>query len=250
MAKRNKNIISGEQLDLRIIDIYKDGGNVKDVENYLTSIGREKSIRSDIFSANQKINADAKKEREVLINTHVKRYQKMFNDNISKIFDSPEIARFPANIRKFALIDSYMIALDALIAKEKVLGLHTKQFRIQLNNFFKKRIVAQYDFNGQDFNDLIRLKYLLDKMKLRDTNVVQYFDDLAEETKDAQKIQDADYIIINDSVSDKIKEKITPIPRDTDQKLLVEEIKEKIIKEDLKKHDHNRNKLLDKLKKL
>ena len=122
---------SRKGLNDKIIEIYRDGGNLNEVEEYLTSIGRKKSIRSDIHLANVQIKSDAKLERETLINTHVKRYEKIYKNNINaKISD---FSQFPENIARLKVIDSYMIAMDALIAKEKVLGLHTKNFRVQLN---------------------------------------------------------------------------------------------------------------------
>lgn len=227
-----------------VISIYKKGGNIKDAEEYLTSIGRQSSIRNDIWQINNIIKRNSIEERETLINTHVKRYERMFDEHFSKTEN--DFAHLPAKYRKFMLIDSLVIAMDALIAKEKVLGLHSRQFRVQLNNFFKKKIVAQYNFNSQDLNDLIRLKQLLAKMKETDQVVIQN-EDLETETKSATI--DIDHIEVNTAVSNKIKETVTINKNGNDTpKQIVQNITDKIVSEDLKKHDPNRQSFLEKLK--
>jgi hypothetical protein len=239
--KRTKDVRS---IYDHIISIYKKGGNINDAEEYLKSLGRHKSIRSDIWQVNNIIKRNSIEERETLINTHVKRYEKMFDEHFSKTEN--DFAHLPPKYRKFMLIDSLIIAMDALIAKEKVLGLHSRQFRVQLNNFFKKKIVAQYNFNNQDINDLIRLKQLLAKMKETDQAVVQN-DDLENETKSATI--DIDHIEVNTEVSNKIKETVTVNKNGNfTPKQIVQDITDKIVKEDLKKHDPHRQLFLEKLK--
>lgn len=248
---KKKKLNQGEEVKKRnesIIAIYTKGGNVDDVEDYLKSIGRSKHIRKDIWNANLQVKEEAKLERDALIQTHVRRYERMFEEHFNKTID--DFAYVPIHMRKYMLIDSLIIAMDALIAKEKVLGLHTKQFRVQLNNFFKKKIVAQYNFHNQNLDDLVRLKYLLAKMKTDEVPVEQYFDDLENETKEAKTI-DTDFVEINDKVSDKIKETVklnkngNGIPKE-----IIQDITEKIYKEDLKKHDPQRQDFMQKLKKL
>jgi hypothetical protein len=237
-----------KKLNEAIIEIYRKGGRIEEIEKYLQSIGRLKNIRHDIWNANAQIKEEAKLERDSLIQVHVKRYEKIFRDNFNKTED--DFAQMPVHIRRYMLIDSLMIAMDALIAKEKVLGLHTKQFRVQLNNFFKKKIIAQYNFNNQNFEDLVRLKQLLEKMKTDDVPQQQYFDDLEEETKEAKTI-DVNHIEINAKNANKIKETTTinTNGRGTSREI-VEDITEKIIQNDIKNNDPKRNLFLEKLKKL
>lgn len=248
--KKGKEINASDRVKERnrhIIDIYKKGGNTVDVEKYLKSIGREKDIRMDIYLANAQIKEEAKAERDSLIQTHVKRYEKLFNDHISKTLD--DFKHLMPNIAKFMLVDSYIIAMDALVAKEKVLGLHTKRFRVQLNNFFKKRIVSQYNFNQQEFKDLVRLNELLSKMKSEESPIKEFFDDLGEETKLSNTI-DIDHVEVNTQVSEKIKEEVKINSTINSNKTSLENITDRILKEDLKKNDKKRSSFLDKLKKI
>ena len=201
---------------------------------------------AEIWMANAQVKDDAKLERDSLIQTHVKRYEKLFNSHFNKTVE--DFAHLPGHIRKYMVIDSLVIAMDALIAKEKVLGLHTRQFRVQLNNFFKKKIVAQYNFGQQEFQDLVRLKELLAKMKTEEQPNVEYFDDLADETKDANII-DVDHIEVNVEASNKIKEttKINKHGNGTPSEI-VESLTQKIMKEDLKQHSPDRMSFMEKLK--
>lgn len=248
MKKVKKTFTNHKAINDGIIDIYKKGGNTAEVEKYLKSIGREKNIRHDIFVANLQIKERAKEEREILVNTHVKRYEEMFDENISKTLDSHKHLRM--HIRRYALIDNYVIAMDALVAKERVLGLHTRQFRMQMNNFFKKRIVAQYNFGQQKLEDLIRLKELLEKMKDNAQHYVEIPIDLEEEIKVANVI-DIDHVEVNVDKVSKIKQEVK-IKKQVIEEYsaeTIENLKEKIFKEDLKKHDPKRKSFLDKLKK-
>ena len=235
--------IARDELNKSIIDIYKQGGSTEDVEKYLKSIGREKTIRSDIYNANLIVKDNAKLERDSLIQVHVKRYERLFQNNYNK-----KVSDFPClepHIAKYLVVDSLMIALDALVAKEKVLGLHTKNFRVQLNNFFKKKILAQYNFASIDFNLLVRLKELLAKMKQEEAPAIEYFNDLEDETKEAKTI-DVDHIVVNDRVSALIKEEVK-LPIVKNGKLALESIKDKILAEDLKKNDPKRKSFMVKL---
>lgn len=240
-----------EELNDAIIEMYRKGDNVKDVEKYLISLGREKQMRHDIYYANDKIKQQSIQERESLINTHVKRYEKLFEENFEKTID--DFSHVPPEMRKYMLIDSLVIAMDALVAKEKVMGLHSKTFRVQLNNFYKKKIIAQYNFDKQNFEDLVRLKELLAKMKTTDLPSLLkegYSADLEAETKAAKTI-DVDYVEVNDKAMEKIKETTTlPVQPSKPPQEIIESITDKIIKEDLKKHDPNRLSFLDKLNKI
>lgn len=245
--KQKKQAAERNILNKEIIAIYKKGGNVNDIETYLKSINREKTIRQDIFQANLVIKEEAKLERESLINIHIKRYEQLFEENIEKRIS--DFIHIPQHLRKYALIDCYVIAMDALIAKERVLGLHTRSFRVQMNNFFKKKIVSQYNFNQQNFNDLIRLKELLDKMKTTETIVVS--NDADFELREESKTIDVSHVEVNTQVSDKIKEELkVNIDTIKQPKEIVTSITQKIIKEDIKKSDPKRKSFLEKLKKI
>ena len=238
-----------ENLTNKIISIYRDGGNTEDIEEYLKSIGREKNMRHDIFTANLEIKKFSKEERESLINTHVKRYEKLYNENKNKtVKDFPGM---PSQVAKYLVIDSLVIALDALVAKERVMGLHTKTFRVQLNNFFKKKIVKNYNFNSHDLNDLIRLKQLLEKMRKNKPEETQQIEELADVKAEIEAI-DVDYVEVNTQVSDKIKETVT-VKKDIIEKTggeVLESLKEKIIKKDLEKVNTKKKSLLDKINKM
>ena len=239
-----------EAITKKIISIYRDGGNTEDIEEYLKSIGREKQMRYDIYAANLEIKKFSKEERESLINTHVKRYEKLYNDNKDKdIDDFPKT--LPGHIRKYMVIDSLVIALDALVAKERVMGLHTKTFRVQLNNFFKKKIVKNYNFNSHDLNDLIRLKQLLEKMRKNKPEETQQIEELADVKAEIEAI-DVDYVEVNTQVSDKIKETVV-VKKEVVERSggeVLESLKEKIINKDLEKVNVKKKSLLDKINKM
>jgi hypothetical protein len=247
--KKNKKLNLNnkvKELNNTIIEIYKKGGNTFDVEKYLKSIGREKSSRIDIYLANAQIKEEAKLERDSLILVHTKRYEELFNNHFNKTIGS--FVHLQPNIAKFMLVDSYIIAMDALIAKEKVLGLHTKRFRLQLNNFFKKKIVSQYNFSQQEFKDLVRLNELLLKMRSDEAPIYNFENDVIDDANNT--ILDVGHIIVNDQVSNKIKEEINIKQDITNDKSSLENITDKILKEDLKNNDKKRNSFLDKLKKI
>jgi len=251
--EKRKNIVlkDGERDNItnKIISIYKDGGNTEDIEEYLKSIGREKQMRQDIFNANLVVKRRSKEERESLINTHVKRYEKLYRDNKNKtVKDFPGL---PGHIAKYLVIDSLVISLDALVAKERVMGLHTKRFRVQLNSFFKKKIVKSYNFNSHDLDDLIRLKQLLEKMRKNKPDETQQIEELAD-VKAELKTIDVDYVEVNTEVSDKIKETVE-IKKETIERQegeVLENLTQNILKKDLEKTNTKKKSLLSKINKM
>lgn len=249
LKKDNSIFKTRVDLNKAIIDIYRKGGNSSDVEAFLKENGREKTVRQDIFNANIQIKEEARLERESLIRVHVKRYSKIFEENFNKKLS--DFSHLPENIRRFALLDRYSIAMSALVAKEKVLGLHSKQFRFQLNNYFRKKVVSNFGFNSSKLDDLVLLLKLINKMKTNvDLQVFSQYDDLSEEIKTIFTTKTEDEVQTNETSVSKIKEEIKPILESENKADTVLAIQQKIVENDLKSHNPARKNLLDKLKNL
>lgn len=253
MAKKNIKTISRDVLSDEVVKLYEKGFATSDVDKYL--IDKYKltiaTIRQIIHIANDKIKARAKKEREILINTHVSRYENIYEEHIKKNID--DFSQLPVYARRHALADCYSVAMDCLLAKERVIGLHNKKFRVQMNNFYNsKEDAVKYNFNEQKFEDLLELKKLLLKMKNHNIKKQIIYDDIQADISnltDNEKIIDIDYVEVNDVNANKIKETLKDKLIVEDQnKVVIENLKEKLFKEDIKSHDKNTLRFLQKLK--
>lgn len=143
-----------------VIQLYKDGYRRTEI----LDIYIEKGYSSDYITAvldkaGQKITADFESEKSYLIGLHIKRYDENYNSHMAnaEMLIGPKM--------KWKRVDHYVLAMNSLVAKETLLGLHTKKYNIQLNNFMNKDrgdlALQGYGFENLTTEELIELLALM-----------------------------------------------------------------------------------------
>ena len=132
--------------------------------------GMDPQIFTTLFStAKSLIVEEYARNKETLVAIHIARYEKIYNDNIN-----PELGhlKLPANVIRAIKLDHWTVAMEALLAKERVLGFHSKSFKLQINNIKRDGDEIEYDyiFNQLKLKELIRLKELLKLTKVSEEN--------------------------------------------------------------------------------
>lgn len=146
-----------------IIEKYKEGYKKSEVIEFLlkrkyTPVSAEQMITK----ASVKIKSSFEEDKSYMIGLHLKRYDGLYSKhiNLSSSLVGPKF--------RFKRIDHYILAMDSLLAKEKLLGLHSKKYNIQLNNFIggdRALNDAGYSFMNLTLEELIELSQLVTECK-------------------------------------------------------------------------------------
>ena len=153
----------------KVLAWYKSGAKTREVKKKLEeqySIKRPQALEQISGDAKKKLAIEFEEEKNNLIDLHILRYNRIYEDKID--IDPNTVA---PHIRDIVLGESYETALNALIQKEKLLGFHTKNFKLEVNNFFtkKKTLEApQFDFTTLSFKEKKELRELLSLIRKKD----------------------------------------------------------------------------------
>lgn len=103
-------------------------------------------------------------EKINLVSLHINRYEDLFKSVSNKDFSN-----YKPDRQWQAQIDQHLELVDILQSKEKIIGVHSKTFKIRLNNFYeKKKLVKLSDFNLDKLtvDEKIELIGLFDKCRV------------------------------------------------------------------------------------
>lgn len=103
-------------------------------------------------------------EKINLVSLHINRYEDLFKQVKNKDF-----SRIKPERQWQAQIDQHLELVSILQSKEKIIGVHSKTFKVRLNNFYeKKKLVKLSDFNLEKLtvSEKIELLGLFDKCRV------------------------------------------------------------------------------------
>lgn len=210
-----------------IIELYKNGYTRDGIIQELTARGLgEHSIKKLILTA-RKVNLENfGKSVEEMIGLHVARYETMYKENL--ITSDIDKLSLPEEMKKVMRVDRYTLAMDNVRAKEKVLGMHTKRFKVEVNNYFdqqKDKEKDRYDFSLLTLDQMLEFRAMIKKIR-QDENEVTIIRPKKEKVEEIT--QDVEYEEVPTSPLRQVKE--------------VNELAEKEVEEE-------KNKTLDDVKK-
>jgi hypothetical protein len=240
---------------------YKENPLVKEIINilqlgktrdFIVNIwAREKGISSTLAStyiahALSIIEQDMEVRKSETISLHTIRYEEIYEKNASiNLDDLPE--ELPEPTKRAIVSDNYYVALEALQSKERLLGMHTRNYKVQLNSYLEKIYKPQAkntDFKILSFEELIFLRQSIQKMKgleLTDDIVptnhkgvqdVSY--EVVKQENPLDKVIEANQII-QVKVKDKSQVKKGKALHEVHQEIQQNAIKKQILNEKLKK---------------
>jgi len=185
----DSKITTTSQVSNDVIKMYKEGYKRSDIITVLEERGYTSDYAATlIMNANTQIVQEFEENKDYLIGLHLRRYDSTHDKHISAA------AGLIGFKHKYKRIEHYILAMDALIAKERLLGLHTKKYNIQLNNFVNRDKVEAdgegYNFDKLTTKELIELIELMTATKLvkDDGPEIELFNDALIQT--AELVQD------------------------------------------------------------
>ncbi len=161
-----------------VIQLYKEGNKRTDIHEILVKRDYTPDYANFIInSASSKIIQGFEEDKSYLIGLHLKRYDSTHNKHMDTA------ATLVGFKHKYKRIEHYILAMDSLIAKERLLGLHSKKYNIQLNNFINRDRVQStssgYSFDSLSTKELTELAQLIAETKVaqQDKQEIQLFDE-------------------------------------------------------------------------
>lgn len=149
----NKVMVLQRQND--ILNMLLDGKESKEIRQYICDKYKVIPVVASQYLSQAKKEVKKYRDNQVdnILSLHIRRYEYIY----SKLYD----------------INAYSIAMNALQAKEKLLGMHKQDFRLKVNNIDATTIIGgpnsndgiNYDLNRLGKKDRLRLELLLDKCK-------------------------------------------------------------------------------------
>lgn len=148
-----------------VIQLYKDGNKRADIFNALVERKYTPDYSNFILnSASGKIIQGFEEDKSYLIGLHLKRYDSTHDKHMAS---AASLIGFKL---KYKRIEHYILAMDSLIAKERLLGLHSKKYNIQLNNFINgertQTTDTGYNFDALTTEELVELSQLMAETKV------------------------------------------------------------------------------------
>ncbi len=155
----------------------------------------DKQVYDAINRAKVTVKKHYDSENTRMVNLHILRYEDFFKDNIN-----PDLSKVLPAYRKQVLADKFNVAMESLLAKEKMLGIHTKTFKIKYSNY----ISTQRQVNKKDFDfKKLTIKERFKLLEIIEKSEVRKNDDIKPIIKQASDIQDA--VIIKETKKEEIE---------------------------------------------
>lgn len=151
-------------------EFYKMDGKKRGFEYYVNIFWAAKELL--IERANSRMGENVNKEDIVAL--HLQRYERAWREATEVNLDGLELT--PQEKRQL-LLTHYVFATEVLQSKEKLLGMHNKQFKVQINNYFKKRNEGErvrYDWSKNTLKELLELRELIKVEEVNEEEVELY----------------------------------------------------------------------------
>lgn len=170
-TEKKDNLLHDDVIAKEAYQMLYDGATQKSVADFLRRSKRPDSLLAQI---NKIITEEFATQRLSLIGSHSKRYESIYTRNVNFNPNQRRYNRLPDFIKKQMHCDHLMIAMQALLAKEKLFGMHSKTYKVQVNNFYKeqeKRNKPKIGFKSLTLAELIELKEIVQSIKVQDNTM-------------------------------------------------------------------------------
>lgn len=159
-----KPVVKEHKIVSEVVEKYKEGFRRDEIIAYLGEKGyAPASINIYMAQATSRITASFEENKSYIIGLHLKRYDQLYNKHIQLAHGKPGLKL------RFKRMEHYVVAMDSLLAKEKLLGLHSKKYNIQLNNFIGRDKIkgdrSGYNFSQLTTEELVELVELMNLCK-------------------------------------------------------------------------------------
>lgn len=191
---------------LDCVEKFKEGYDLEEIKEYAVDQGYcGSSDTKYISNIKDYLKNQLKEYAETITSLHCDRYEYICSTHID-----PNADHVPKHLRKQFLTNKLAIAIDSLVAKENLLGYHSKEFYLQINNINEektkdkmKESMDDYNFEKLPFDKQIKLKEYIDKCK-QDEDEVQII--RPERNEEKKEEEYTDYQEIETSTLKSVKE--------------------------------------------
>jgi hypothetical protein len=152
-----------EEYVQKVISFLKGKQTSEYIINHLKNLNLNHStITSIMIDANNFIRKEFELEKNFLLDIHLLRYETIYIDNIDVNLD-----HISAGYRKAVLCEHKITALETLFQKEKLLGVHTKSFKLQLDkhSVVHKNANLDFDLSRLTASERLEIFQILEKAK-------------------------------------------------------------------------------------
>ncbi len=119
-------------------------------------------FNSLISQANSIVKREFEQEKSYLLDIHLVRYEQIYQQNFK-----PDLEYVPPQYRKAVMCEHHITAMETLFQKEKLLGVHTKKFKLQANKSVFQRTDTDFDFTKLSSKERLEVLRLLEKSKIK-----------------------------------------------------------------------------------
>jgi hypothetical protein len=118
------------------------------------------TIHSIIGDANTIIRQEFELEKSFLLDLHLLRYEEIFLENLNVDLDE-----VPAGYKKALKCEHLITAMDTLFQKERLLGIHTKNFKLKVTQNQIQESNTEFDITILSVNERLETISLLNRAK-------------------------------------------------------------------------------------
>lgn len=187
IRKFKKNKLNSSDSRISIVDEvaehFRQGKLISEIRTILKEKYndlKEPELQALTSDGKRIVRDEFEKEKRSLIDIHILRYNDIYEERVRKA----ERISFPKkpHFEKLLKTDAYKTALDSLFSKERLLGIHTKTFRIEINRFFEiqeSKNKIEYDFGlltfeeKKELRDILRAATTTIELRTQSTNLYE-----------------------------------------------------------------------------
>lgn len=145
-----------------VVSLLRERKNSKEIYDYL---GEKYSIegadaKAIISDAIVTIRREFELEKSFLLDVHLVRYEETYLKNFNA-----DLSNVPPGYRKAVQAEHMITAMETLFQKEKLLGIHTKNFKLKSSNKLLKRSDTEFDVTRLTPKERLRAYELLKKAR-------------------------------------------------------------------------------------
>lgn len=228
-----------------IIEQMKQGLSDEEIVDELKKTKTTDSALKYLSAARQVLKAEHSKKRKLVVATHLRRYDR----DITRLrYFEPQTDSYSIYIERKT--NALWKMMDTMHQKEKLLGMHSKSFKIAINNTTNvnvKEVKSNFNLNALTIEEKIDFLNLIDKCKTGNIIITDEKGDkkLIENNKE-DNIEDAEYEIVEDNINFiKVVEnkKEEPIKEKSVLTSIEDKIKKALLEKAQKQHDKTRRKV-------
>lgn len=218
-----------------VIVLMKQRKTSTQITEYLTSKYNLSliAIHNIVSDANSIIRKEFESEKSLLLDLHLLRYEEIFIENFNV-----DLTDVPAGYKKAVKCEHLITAMDTLFQKERLLGVHTKNFKLKISNSVLEKKEVEFDITKISREERLEMFSLLNKAKVKENFIQPISPNSNPLNIDLKK-----NIIVDDSIEAPIKQAVQTDIMGDNEKLTIQTSGKSLIEVQQSMADNLKNKV-------